>query len=56
VNKSGVIEQLLPLLKCGGALASFGERLSPDLHTGAGNLSFSIATPKGPFVRPEEGR
>jgi RHS repeat-associated protein len=39
--------QLVSLPKGGGAMSGIGEKFSPDLFTGTGNLSIPIATPAG---------
>jgi hypothetical protein len=46
-NKSGLSEQVIALLKGGGALKGGGEKFSPDLHTGTGNFSGPIALSPG---------
>src|SRR5882672_2870489 len=39
--------QVITLPKGGGALQGLGEKFSPDLHTGTGNLTIPIAVPSG---------
>jgi RHS repeat-associated protein len=46
-DKSGVASHIISLPKGGGALQGLGEKFSPDLHTGTGNLSVPIAVPAG---------
>ncbi|MEG3439736.1 SpvB/TcaC N-terminal domain-containing protein [Pannus brasiliensis CCIBt3594] len=46
-DKSGVSSRVLSLPKGGGALAGIGEKFSPDLYTGTGNLSIPITIPTG---------
>jgi hypothetical protein len=41
------VDGALSLPQGGGALQTLGERFSPDLHTGTGNLSVPIALPRG---------
>src|SRR5262245_50746883 len=40
-------EQVISLPKGGGALKGLGEKFSPDLHTGTGNMSVPISLPAG---------
>lgn len=44
---SGVSEQIISLPKGGGALSGLGEKFSPDLFTGTGNVSVPIEVPSG---------
>src|SRR6476661_3551711 len=38
---------VISLPKGGGALKGIGEKFSPDLHTGTGNLTVPLAIPNG---------
>src|SRR5262245_32526683 len=46
-DKSGTASQVISPPKGGGALQGIGEKFSPDLHTGTGNLTVPIALPPG---------
>jgi RHS repeat-associated protein len=46
-DKSGTSSQIVTLPKGGGALQGIGEKFSPDLFTGTGNLTVPIALPPG---------
>jgi RHS repeat-associated protein len=44
---SGTAEQVIALPKGGGAVRGIGEKFSPDLHTGTGNLTVPVEIPAG---------
>ena len=46
-DKSATSGQVISLPKGGGALHGMGEKLSPDLFTGAGNFTVPVALPPG---------
>jgi Salmonella virulence plasmid 65kDa B protein len=46
-NKNNNSNQTITLPQGGGALHGIGETFSPDLHTGTGNVTVSIALPPG---------
>lgn len=46
-NKSDPSSQIISLPKGGGAMRGIGEKFAPDLHTGTGNFTVSIALPPG---------
>src|SRR3954464_12802627 len=45
MSKPSPLSIVLP--KRGGALSGFGEKFSPDLHTGTGNFTVPIVIPPG---------
>ena len=46
-EKSALGSNVISLPKGGGAVAGMGESFSPDLFTGTGNFTVSIAVPPG---------
>lgn len=46
-NKSGNPSDIIAVPQGGGALKSIGEKFSPDLHTGTGNMTIPISLPPG---------
>src|SRR5690348_1934084 len=47
VNKSNGSNQIISVPKGGGALSGIGEKFSPDMQKGTGNLSIPITDPDG---------
>src|SRR3954451_19547006 len=46
-NEARAPTKIISLPQGGGALRGLGEKFSPDLHTGTGNLTVPIAVPAG---------
>ena len=46
-DQAGISSQVISVPKGGGALRSIGEKFSPNLHTGTGNLTVPLSLPAG---------